>query len=543
MAWVDGQLFGVDFSSSATDLRIINTSTGSYSGTVGAMGYGNIRGMGYDEDAGRLWATQIEDGSSHLIELDPVTGAGSYVGDMGIAGMAEIDVHPDLGTMWAVHDVGSPWYDDNLVALNPTTGMGTEESWRMAEDGMRGMVIMQRTTPEPPEDPCPYDHATITSPADVATYEPCVELETVYLHITSGVEDVTLPNLEIVNDYIYFYENADTRTVSFPALREVGGYLYFHNNDDIETIDLGVLESVGRYFYLNDNDAVWELTGVDDLAYVGEYTHIVSNDDLCVPDLDWESFTVGSVDIYGNGWCEVDTSSICPTGEALGTGCVWTTEGGHSFTVPEAVTEVSVTMIGGGGGGGYGDMYVGGAGGSGYYLIEETVSVTPGDALSLSIGGGAAMGGTGGSTTFSTLSVSGGLPGAEHHAYSYETASVGGDGGSGGGAGYCYCEGGGDGSGVSMGVYAGAGGATSIGTPHGGSRGEGYGGGGGGDGGTSGYSGDCGGDGGSGGTSGTYVGGCGGGGGGGGGMVFPDHTSPASGEDVSGMSGAVWVSW
>lgn len=94
-----------------------------------------------------------------------------------------------------------------------------------------------------------------------------------------------------------------------------------------------------------------------------------------------------------------------------------------------------------------------------------------------------------------------------------------------------------------MGGFAGAGGATSLGSGHHGNRGIGYGAGGAGQGGTSGYGGDCGGDGGTNGGDGDTVGPCGGGGGGAGGMVFPDVSAPGSSEDIDGQSGAVYIVW
>ena len=76
LAWVEGQLLAVEYSDD-TYLRVVDPLTGAYTGIIGEMvtGFdGYFRGLGYDEDAGRLWATQIDGGSSHLIEVNPSTG-------------------------------------------------------------------------------------------------------------------------------------------------------------------------------------------------------------------------------------------------------------------------------------------------------------------------------------------------------------------------------------------------------------------------------------------------------------------------------------
>ncbi len=79
-----------------------------------------------------------------------------------------------------------------------------------------------------------------------------------------------------------------------------------------------------------------------------------------------------------------------------------------SFTVPAGITQVRVRAIGAGGGGGSAGaatgatLQAGGAGGSGGTVIDEEISVNPGDVLTITIGtggtgrtGGAAPGGTG----------------------------------------------------------------------------------------------------------------------------------------------------
>lgn len=67
------------------------------------------------------------------------------------------------------------------------------------------------------------------------------------------------------------------------------------------------------------------------------------------------------------------------------------THGTYSFVVPRGVTSVAVTVVGAGGGGGSnnssGSVYGGGGGGSGGY-VQTTITVTPGETLTIVVGWG-----------------------------------------------------------------------------------------------------------------------------------------------------------
>ena len=113
------------------------------------------------------------------------------------------------------------------------------------------------------------------------------------------------------------------------------------------------------------------------------------------------------------------------------------------FTVPAGVTSLRVMCYGGGGHGGLSGDEAGGGGGGGYYA-EETVSVTPGEKIPVTIGLGGVLGfmnfgdnirtrHNGGTTSFgSYLSADGGESGYDGGS----TGGNGGSGGSGGGGGY-----------------------------------------------------------------------------------------------------------
>jgi len=130
-----------------------------------------------------------------------------------------------------------------------------------------------------------------------------VELDGVSLHMTSGVEDVTLPLLETVHGSIYFHQNTDVTTVDFPVLRSVGGYAYFHDNDSLLSAAMPSLETVGEYFYLYGNGSIEALDLTDSLVAVAGYISITDNPELCVPDIDWDEIS-DSVSFSGNGECE-----------------------------------------------------------------------------------------------------------------------------------------------------------------------------------------------------------------------------------------------
>lgn len=130
---------------------------------------------------------------------------------------------------------------------------------------------------------------------------------------------------------------------------------------------------------------------------------------------------------------------------------------GGTFTVPTAVTQIQVFVVGGGGGGAGGSSGYGSGGGGGGYTKLGTFNVSPGASYAVTVGGGGggtalnsgANGGTGGTSKFgSLLTANGGAGGGEGGA-NQSTYNRGGNGGSGGGAGggvYSGRDGGSDGA-------------------------------------------------------------------------------------------------
>ena len=166
-----------------------------------------------------------------------------------------------------------------------------------------------------------------------------------------------------------------------------------------------------------------------------------------------------------------DTSLTPVTGQIEYDGLTNGNQNLQSFTVPDGVTSISMLCIGGGGGGGgCGNTYSGGGGGGGGLAYANNVSVTPGETLTVRVGGAGQAGsrdgngGTGGQSSVfrgpnPLCSVNGGSGGT-----SQNTGGVGGGtsgtgtryAGGAGGTGQTFSRGGGGGGAAG---YAGVGGA------------------------------------------------------------------------------------
>ncbi len=91
---------------------------------------------------------------------------------------------------------------------------------------------------------------------------------------------------------------------------------------------------------------------------------------------------------------------------------VYTTAGQYTFTVPNTITQLRITLVGGGGGGSGGSQgYAGNGGGAGGTITNRLVSVSPGNQLTVYVGAGGTGGNAannnataGGATTVSTPS-------------------------------------------------------------------------------------------------------------------------------------------
>jgi hypothetical protein len=166
----------------------------------------------------------------------------------------------------------------------------------------------------------------------------------------------------------------------------------------------------------------------------------------------------------GSTWTSAPLSSYYQGGR----GQVFTSSG--TFTVPDGVTAVKVTVCGGGGGGGAGYTTsatgvsgVGGGGGGGGFAIDFVTGLTPGGTVTVTVGaagaaGSAGSGGAGGTSSFGAyVSATGGGGGAG--AVNVNT-NAGGAGGSTSGA--AWGINGGAGLAAAGNLMSGAGGATRL---------------------------------------------------------------------------------
>ena len=96
----------------------------------------------------------------------------------------------------------------------------------------------------------------------------------------------------------------------------------------------------------------------------------------------WTKPIVNSVLLPAHALTSADTDSL-PV--------AFSAPGGSTFTVGEGVTTINVEMSGGGGGSGGSYAGTGGAGGDGE-LIRSTITVVPGDVLTITVGAGGAGG-------------------------------------------------------------------------------------------------------------------------------------------------------
>lgn len=107
---------------------------------------------------------------------------------------------------------------------------------------------------------------------------------------------------------------------------------------------------------------------------------------------DWRTIREAYVNVSGT-W-----QKVFPEGSGTNT---YTSPGTTSFTVPNGIYSITVSVYGAGGGAGSiyfcGDGWVGGGGSSGGYLTNQTVAVTPGESLSVVVGTGGPGGFVGGS--------------------------------------------------------------------------------------------------------------------------------------------------
>lgn len=168
-------------------------------------------------------------------------------------------------------------------------------------------------------------------------------------------------------------------------------------------------------------------------ASMQELANAIGSRLIISPSTDFNTFAIGSTAPASNvgpwlkdclEWFVFDdsTASYIPAGSVAAGGFktqeYHTTSG--TFTVPDFIYKIEVSIWGGGGGGGVDVAGVAtGGGGAGAYATS-ILSVTPGQMINYTVGAGGASGNpgsAGGTTTFSTLSATGGAGSANGSLY------------------------------------------------------------------------------------------------------------------------------
>lgn len=125
--------------------------------------------------------------------------------------------------------------------------------------------------------PCDGTSASISTQADVAAYENCSTLASIFLNHTTGVTSLELPNLEVVHGSVYVDHTVGLTTIDLSGLSTVGMYLYFDANADLTSLTFGALTSVAMYSYFTNNSQACVDTLADWPAISGQYAYVAGN--------------------------------------------------------------------------------------------------------------------------------------------------------------------------------------------------------------------------------------------------------------------------
>ncbi|MDN5275385.1 MAG: hypothetical protein JWN33_34 [Candidatus Saccharibacteria bacterium] len=221
------------------------------------------------------------------------------------------------------------------------------------------------------------------------------------------------------------------------------------------SIDPSIYVVTAQQFMQGNNETNIDFNVADKLIQKGQTTGARFDD-----------WTASSTNLPAPAWGGAAVATGGYLYQAGGTtfnGQTFTSQGANAYTVPAGVTSLTFKAWGAGGGGGGGAATTGGGGGGGGY-VQSTITVTPGETLTIYVGGG----GIGGShNALGTLAGGGGGGGGLTSVYRGSNPLL-------------IASGGGGGGGSREGVAGGAGGAgggtsgiagTGIGTNGGGGGG------------------------------------------------------------------------
>ena len=117
---------------------------------------------------------------------------------------------------------------------------------------------------------CSASDGVVRSPADVRALRGVVRIEGDLVVQGTALEELDLPDLEVVEGHIHLWENDPLTAVTWPRLREIGGDLSLFDNPELRSLSgWTALEEVGGTLRINHMPALPDLQGLNGLRTVG----------------------------------------------------------------------------------------------------------------------------------------------------------------------------------------------------------------------------------------------------------------------------------
>lgn len=209
-------------------------------------------------------------------------------------------------------------------------------------------------------------------------------------------------------------KGADVASATTTTLGDDGNFFFITGTTTITSITAKV---AGTVIVLKFNGAL-TLTNGSNLKLVADFVTVAGDTIILVSDgTNW--WEISRLKANGAGFENLGSiSSGAGVIPAINIGTriqIFTSSG--TFVAPTGVTKVYLSMVGAGGGGGSdGGTVLAGGGGGGASLLNYVYTVVPGNSYTVTIGAGGiaanpGTGGTGGSTTFDTITCVGGAGG------------------------------------------------------------------------------------------------------------------------------------
>jgi hypothetical protein len=266
-----------------------------------------------------------------------------------------------------------------------------------------------------------------------------------------GYANVTIPvSVGVVSDFNGIAVTPDPVSLSYPVLDSPpSATLTVKNNGNGNNLSVTSISSQNGYVSISGITTPKTISGTFSTTnYITNFTGGTTNFIVTAANLNVGTYRDNIIINSNAGNSPTLAIPVTVTVTRPNGLSAFTTPGTYNFVVPTGVHRLNIATIGAGGAGGeaiYNGYHniaqggSGGGGGSGAYDLHY-VTVTPGETLSLVVGGGGGPGTNGGTSTirgsFGTISAAGGnFGGTAYDDYSYPSDSGAGGGGDGGGAG------------------------------------------------------------------------------------------------------------